>query len=1697
MLDKYEMFLNYFSGREDYIAFQGENYYYPINQTFSIEHLNRHLNNLATYGIYVLNSESKCNLICIDIDIPKSEIKDEYIIDSTLKFNYLKEKLSIVKDILFDKLSLKKEQVLFEDTGGRGYHIWIFFSEQIEGIIAKRLYDIIKSHIDFEFEFFPKQAKLSSKIKFGNLIKLPLGKHQKYKRRSYFFEFRYNNINIVASFRNNFNLLKNTEKISKTFINQILEKYSYISNSNNYPISDFKPEDQYNRIIFKQDFDYLFEKCSALNSLKEKAKKGNLLNRKELFHLSNTILSVENGDNYLIDLLKKSFGSKFSIENTTHEIISIKPLYPASCQKLIDAGICKGFCHPEIERQSNDNLLPNPNPTSFWLKPAIIVEKLNEKELFDKLTDNSNIIRTYNKLKKYHKNEDVGFFDEFDYQIFEENLDINSRYLSKVLKEKKKIQFIGYIKYEIPKKVDENEMLQFRQMVYSNISDQIAIQTIFNILSPILEKDFQNSSCGYRVDPSSNDNIFQDWREYYPRFRNKVLNSLHNNNVKYYICCDIEKFYDNIDHNILIEQLKKYITDNYLFSTAKEIIKLYNYNDQEISTGLPQGPAYARVLANLYLNDFDKEIIKFSSGYYRYVDDFFLFFNTKEAAENGLNKVIMLLNELKLNVSNDEEKKPIILDSINEERILKNLDSLQYGIFEEFKFIPHVKIKKIKEFYTAIDQQRVLAETEKELLDINKILPSILYIHSPQYKSVIDLRLKIFIIINYLVEHNLFYPKRLKIIFHNLIPILKELNQSIPKFYSKLHNTHKIYFLIDLYDFYKKDVNYKDDLIEIINNNLNDDNNFILGFSIGIHLFNNNLASNDIITSSFFNKVFGRNDYFPKLKLLSKINYFEQNSNLRAIIRDKITPQNNYLEKNYLLKHNLLIVSRFEDSLYISSLLSTNSYFLLPSICRIFINLQEDTSLFKAIITYIKNEISFKEFAIKYITELLFNIYRTDNIVELKNLEQLYNTIVDDEIKEELITYIHWIQRKSHSDSNVFNFKHVMLDKYNGCYYFKPLDENTTEYNAIELIPISTLENNNIDLEHLVENLNILSKDAIVPKVDALVNTTKKLVTIKYLVRERYKSLNTFVFNRMNENDIYTALIIINNIYKKANKIFRIFNVVPLISSDNLLVNLDTSEIQFKYFGKNLASTYKLKTRFIDTTEMKSIPIMIFALLQDLFTLNEEKELKTFRQESKIGLSLFLWYFISRKQSFESISSERYSFIIDKITDTQKSNRQIKNNDFYYSVIYFEERFKTLLVRKNHDAINWCYVSNSVKDLFQELAITYKKINFTEIDFQNKMFGQLPYSVKLHITTKKILNLCLNRINILGNYSERNNVLLFEIILYYSALCIELISLLKSEKYFTKDNLHNWNLENISVIEGFNTSQPILTQDKEIISFLGTRDLKNQNIFDNNIDFTLKRISIYFILKLYPHQYLDNIININNNDLIDKDSSRHLGYLLLNTIPNIEKYYTGIIDRVIREFKNNLDSQFLNDTVKIKEEISDAIVTINKLRAKLKIRRVLGSAKFKVYSENIEFYKLIFKTHEVSRDIFSKTTLSATYPYSNMKCTIDKKRKDILNMAIPIQSIVAIIKNLKSGKIFNTKIFYLYSNKSKLIWDIIITCPLFILTATLVNLSIDKYKNSFDGFYTALYMITGGLTLSMLYKIFKDKDDWFPKTKKY
>lgn len=114
--------------------------------------------------------------------------------------------------------------------------------------------------------------------------------------------------------------------------------------------------------------------------------------------------------------------------------------------------------------------------------------------------------------------------------------------------------------------------------------------------------------------------------------------------------CDIRKFFDSIDHNILINFISKQVIDIKLLNLIKEIIESFDYTPGK---GIPLGNVTSQLFANIYMNSFDqfvKHQLKMRC-YIRYCDDFVIVNENEQVLKDLIPKIFdFIKNNLKLDL---------------------------------------------------------------------------------------------------------------------------------------------------------------------------------------------------------------------------------------------------------------------------------------------------------------------------------------------------------------------------------------------------------------------------------------------------------------------------------------------------------------------------------------------------------------------------------------------------------------------------------------------------------------------------------------------------------------------------------------------------------------------------------------------------------------------------------------------------------------------------------------------------------------------------------------------------------------------------------------------------------------------------------------------------------------------------------------
>lgn len=185
---------------------------------------------------------------------------------------------------------------------------------------------------------------------------------------------------------------------------------------------------------------------------------------------------------------------------------------------------------------------------------------------------------------------------------------------------------------------------EFRSLGLMSIRDKIAQQAVRDVLEPMLDRMFLDVSYGYRKDKGT------------ARAIGRVNHLIVNEKREWLTTCDIDNYFDSINHDRLMGMLAKRIDDSEFLGLIRAWIRMGKVDGQkrwkDAPLGIPQGGLISPLLSNFYLNSLDHFVVGKKYGYVRYADDFVVLSRSREEAETALAAIGDFLREkLKLRLN--------------------------------------------------------------------------------------------------------------------------------------------------------------------------------------------------------------------------------------------------------------------------------------------------------------------------------------------------------------------------------------------------------------------------------------------------------------------------------------------------------------------------------------------------------------------------------------------------------------------------------------------------------------------------------------------------------------------------------------------------------------------------------------------------------------------------------------------------------------------------------------------------------------------------------------------------------------------------------------------------------------------------------------------------------------------------------------
>lgn len=186
-----------------------------------------------------------------------------------------------------------------------------------------------------------------------------------------------------------------------------------------------------------------------------------------------------------------------------------------------------------------------------------------------------------------------------------------------------------------------------RHLGIPNVQDRVIQQAILQVLTPIFDPSFSDSSFGFRPKRSAHGAALQVQRHIRAGYRECVD-------------MDLSKFFDRVQHDVLLVRVARKVRDKRLLRLIGRHLRAGVMVDallQPSHEGTMQGGPLSPLLANILLDDFDKELEHRGLRFVRYADDFLVFAKTSEAAHRVFVSVERYLTrKLKLVVNRQKSR---------------------------------------------------------------------------------------------------------------------------------------------------------------------------------------------------------------------------------------------------------------------------------------------------------------------------------------------------------------------------------------------------------------------------------------------------------------------------------------------------------------------------------------------------------------------------------------------------------------------------------------------------------------------------------------------------------------------------------------------------------------------------------------------------------------------------------------------------------------------------------------------------------------------------------------------------------------------------------------------------------------------------------------------------------------------------------
>ena len=325
--------------------------------------------------------------------------------------------------------------------------------------------------------------------------------------------------------------------------------------------------------------------------------------------------------------------------------------------------------------------------------------KEQSMELLEKVLDDKNLSRAYEQVyrNKGTSGVDGMTVEEVGYYLYKHKEEIKEQLRNRKYKPS------PVKRVYIPK--DNGDK---RGLGIPTVIDRIIQQAIVQVLSPIYENQFSETSYGFRPNRSCEMAVIK-LLEYF------------NDEYTWVVDIDLQKFFDTVCHDKLISIIMKTIHDGELVSLIRKYLVSGVMENGIISPtkiGTPQGGNLSPLLSNIMLNELDKELEKRGLKYTRYADDCIIVVQSEKAANRVMESITKFIEKklgLKVNIEKSKVARP------------NQIKYLGYGFYYsksgKIKPKPHLKsIQKFKRKLKQLTKRNWSISLKDRLIKLNQVI---------------------------------------------------------------------------------------------------------------------------------------------------------------------------------------------------------------------------------------------------------------------------------------------------------------------------------------------------------------------------------------------------------------------------------------------------------------------------------------------------------------------------------------------------------------------------------------------------------------------------------------------------------------------------------------------------------------------------------------------------------------------------------------------------------------------------------------------------------------------------------------------------------------------------------------------------------------------------------------------------------------